>query len=65
MTRTKKIELIEKYRPSLYLRLKQAVPNLLDCPQFASENDIQIYNDLISKEAKDEKNPTFERNFSF
>ena len=67
MTRTQKIERIKKYRPSLYLRLKRAVPAILESPETANAVEIEIYNDLIKEEAKRDgsNNITFIKNFSF
>jgi len=65
MTRQKKIELIQKFRPSLYLRLNKEIPNLIKDPDNASEGEISVYNYLIQKEANDEQNPRFKQNFSF
>ena len=67
MTRTQKIERIKKYRPSLYLRLKKEIPNLVKSPNTATAVEIDIYNYLIKEEAKNysENNLTFVKNFSF
>lgn len=66
MTRTEKLERIKKYRPSLYLRLKKHVPNLILDPDQATENDIFSYNNFISVEAKRDNTPeVFIKNFSF
>ena len=65
MTRQRKIELIKKFRPSLYMRLTKEVPELVLNPNNASKGEIDVYNDLIKKEAAGEKNERFRQNFSF
>ena len=66
MTRTKKIERIKLYRPGLYSLLLRKVPDLVEDPNNATQNDIFIYNDLIEEVAKlDRNNVAFMRNFSF
>jgi len=62
MTRKEKLERIKKYRPSLYLKLKKAVPDLLANPENAYDEDIETYNKIIEYEAG---NDTFRQNFSF
>ena len=66
MTRTEKLRLIEKYRPSLYLYLKKNTTILMFNPDNAPYDEIEFYNKAIVKEAKrDNNNEAFKRNFSF
>jgi len=66
MTRTEKLERIQKYRPHLYLILAKKVPDLIFNPDNASEEDIGIYNSLIAEIARlDNDNIRFKQNFSF
>ena len=66
MTRTEKLERIKKYRPRLYAVILKSVPRLVANPYVASEKDIELYNGLIAKVAKmDRNNNTFKNNFSF
>jgi len=46
MTRTEKLECINKYRHYLYVRLRKYVPNLLEDPDGATNQDIALYNKL-------------------
>lgn len=62
MTRKEKLKRIQKYRPSLFLKLKKAVPDLIANPEKAYEEDIEKYNKMIEREAG---NDTFKKNFSF
>lgn len=66
MTRTRKLELLNRYRPGLYARLEQEVPNLIANPDNATTEEITIYNNLIAKIARlDNDNVSFKKNFSF
>lgn len=67
MTRIEKIRRIQKYRPSLYMRLKKKVPNIVEAPNNSTAIEISIYNDLIKAEARNDSknNLTFVKNFSF
>ena len=66
MTRTKKLELLNRYRPGVYYRLEKEVPNLVKNPDTATEEEILIYNFLIAKIARlDNNNVSFKKNFSF
>ena len=62
MTREAKLERIKKYRPSLYMRLRKAVPDLIANPDNACDEDVAIYNAMIEHEADNDK---FKQNFSF
>ena len=65
MTRADKLRRIQTYRGSLYTQLCRFVPNLIADPESASTLDISIYNEIISKEALSENNPSFKSRFSF
>jgi len=65
MTRTEKLECINKYRHYLYVRLRKYVPNLLEDPDGATNQDIALYNKIIAAVADKENNDTFKKNFSF
>ena len=66
MTRTKKIELIKKYRPYLYKQLLRLVPSLVNNPDEASKKEVFIYNQLLEEEAiQDPRSAQFAKNFSF
>ena len=65
MARTKKLERIKVYHPGLYNKLCKEVPELVKSPNSASEQDIKVYNDLISTYAKNYSIPIFGKNFSF
>ena len=66
MTRTKKLELIEKYRPYLFKQLLRKVPNLVKNPDTASQKEVYIYNLLLEEEAlQDPRSAQFAKNFSF
>ena len=66
MTRAKKLERIQKYRPRLYQKLVRYVPKLVENPDNASQEDIELYNTLIDEVAwQDSNNITFKKNFSF
>ena len=66
MTRKRKIELIQKYRPYLFSCLLRYVPDLVFSPENASIDEIQHYNRLVESEAKrDNNNFAFQNRFSF
>lgn len=66
MTRAKKIELIKTYRPCLYMTLTHYVPQLVINPEYASSEDIEIYNYYVARESLMDNNKTaFKNRFSF
>ena len=65
MTRTEKIERLDKYRHYLYSALFAKVPELVKDPDNATKSDIMIYNQIIAEEAAKENNETFKKRFSF